>query len=48
MDFVIIVLGVLYLCGKNVGNALAICSIIEGSLVFIRAFVETFNKYKKF
>ena len=34
MDFVIIILGILYLCGKNVGNALAICSIIEGVLIF--------------
>ena len=48
MDILIIILGILYLCGKNVGNALAICAIIEGCLVFIRAFVETFNKYKKF
>ena len=35
MDAVIIILGILYLCGKNVGTALAICAIIEGTLVFI-------------
>lgn len=40
MDFIIIILGILYLCGKNVGNALAICAIIEGSLVFLRALIE--------
>ena len=33
MDFVIIVLGILYLCGLSVGKALAICSIIEGVLI---------------
>lgn len=35
MDLVIIVLGVLFLCGVNVGKALAICAIIEGVLVLI-------------
>lgn len=35
MDVVIIILGILYLCGFHVGKALAICSIIEGVLVFI-------------
>jgi len=35
MDIVIIILGILYLCGKNVGNALAICAIIEGVLIFV-------------
>ena len=41
MDFVIIVLGVLYLCGKNVGNALAICCIIEGCLIFLSAWLHS-------
>lgn len=40
MDFVIIILGVLYLCGVSVGKGLAICAIIEGVLVFIRALSE--------
>lgn len=40
MDFVIIVLGVLYLCGVKVGTALAITSIIEGLLVFINAILR--------
>ena len=34
MDCVIIVLGILYLLGFKVGTALAICSIIEGTLIF--------------
>lgn len=40
MDFVIIILGILYLCGVSVGKGLAICAIIEGILVFINAFSE--------
>lgn len=40
MDFVIIILGILYLCGVSVGKGLAICAIIEGVLVFIRALSE--------
>ena len=40
MDIVLIILGVLYLCGVNVGKGLAICAIIEGFLVFIGAFLE--------
>lgn len=40
MDFVIIILGILYLCGVSVGKGLAICAIIEGILVFIRALSE--------
>lgn len=35
MDLVIIILGILFLAGMNVGKALAVCSIIEGVLVFI-------------
>lgn len=37
MDIVIIVLGILYLCGVKIGIPLAICSIIEGTLIFIEA-----------
>lgn len=40
MDGVIFVLGILYLCGFHVGKALAICSIIEASLVFISALLK--------
>lgn len=40
MDIVLIILGILYLCGVNVGKGLAICAIIEGFLVFIDAFHE--------
>lgn len=40
MDLVLIVLGILYLCGVNVGRGLAICAIIEGILVFIKALSE--------
>lgn len=40
MDFVIIILGVLYLCGVKVGTALAICSIIEGLLIIINAIIR--------
>lgn len=35
MDLVIVVLGILYLAGFNVGTALAICSIIEGFLIMV-------------
>lgn len=37
MDLVIIILGVLYLCGAKVGTGLAICAIIEGVLVLCNA-----------
>ena len=40
MDLVLIILGILYLCGVSVGKGLAICAIIEGVLVFIKAFSE--------
>lgn len=46
MDLVIIILGVLYLCGVNVGTPLAICSIIEGILVFINAIMKEIEKRK--
>lgn len=35
MDLVIIVLGILFLCGVNVGKALAVSAIVEGILVLI-------------
>ena len=37
MDVVLIILGVLYLCGVSVGKGLAICAIIEGVLILISA-----------
>ena len=40
MDMVLIILGILCLCGVNVGKGLAICAIIEGILVFIKALSE--------
>lgn len=40
MDAVLVILGILYLCGMNVGKGLAICAIIEGILVFIGALSE--------
>ena len=46
MDILIIILGILYLCGKDVGKTLAIFAIIEGSLVFLRAALEAhLNKH---
>lgn len=46
MDILIIILGILYLCGKDVGKTLAIFAIIEGSLVFLRAVLEAYlNKH---
>lgn len=40
MDFVILILGILYLCGVNVGKGLAICAIIEAVLLFIKTCIE--------
>lgn len=40
MDIVLVILGILYLCGVNVGKGLAICAIVEGILVFINALSE--------
>ena len=40
MSGVLFVLGILYLCGFQVSKALAICSIIEGILLFISALLE--------
>ena len=35
MDLIILILAILYLCGYNVGKALAICSIIEVFLLIL-------------
>ena len=40
MDVVLIILGILYLCGISVGKALAVCAIIEGVFVFLHALSE--------
>lgn len=40
MDLVIIILGILYLCGVKVGTALAICAIIEGLLSLVNAIIR--------
>lgn len=40
MDLVIIILGILYLCGIRVGTGLAICAIIEGVLVTVNAIIQ--------
>jgi len=40
MDIVLVILGILYLCGVSVGKGLAICAIIEGIFVFINALSE--------
>lgn len=44
MDLVIIILGILYLCGLKIGTALAICAIIEGILVIINAIIRKLNE----
>lgn len=44
MDMVIIILGILYLVGLNVGKALAICAIIEGLLIFINSILKMIIK----
>jgi hypothetical protein len=46
MNFVIIVLGILFLTGLPVGKALAICAIIEGILVTINAIVDKYKNSK--
>ena len=47
MDIVIVVFGVLYLCGFNIGVPLAICSIIEGILVCILNILKAIEKSKE-
>lgn len=44
MDLVIIVLGIMFLCGVKVGKALAICAIIEGVLVLILSILKKFKE----
>jgi len=44
MDLVIIVLGILFLCGVNVGKALAVCAIIEGVLVCVLSILRALDK----
>ena len=36
MDIVVFILAILYLCGKNVGTALAICAILEVILITLK------------
>lgn len=40
MNFVIIILGILFLIGLPVGTALAICSIIEGCLIALETILK--------
>ena len=47
MNIVIIILGILYLCGFNVGVPLAICSIVEGTLIFILNLLKTIQKHRE-
>ena len=47
MDIVIIILGILYLCGIDVGIPLAICSIIEGTLIFIKTIHDLKERERK-
>lgn len=44
MDLVIIVLGIMFLCGVKVGKALAICAIIEGTLIIILNILKKFKE----
>ena len=44
MDLVIIVLGILFLCGVKVGKALAFCAIVEGTLLFLTAILKALEK----
>ena len=44
MNLVIIVLGILYLCGVKVGILIAICAIIEGLLIIISAIIKKLNE----
>lgn len=47
MDLVIIILGILFLLGCNVGKGLAICAIIEGVLVCINEIIKLKEKKRK-
>lgn len=44
MDLVIIILGILYLCGVKVGTALAICAILEGVFICICEIYKLIHK----
>ena len=44
MEVVIIVLGILFLVGLPVGKALAICAIVEGALLVLKAILEKIIK----
>lgn len=44
MSEVVIILAILYLCGKPCGTGLAICAIILGVLCILRAVYEHMNK----
>lgn len=47
MGLVIVILGILFLCGKNVGIGLAICSIICGVLCEAEAIGRIIKKNKE-
>lgn len=47
MNIVIIILGILFLIGLPVGKALAVCSIITGILLIIKAYMEEYEAQKK-
>lgn len=44
MDLVIVILGILYLCGVKIGTALAICAIIEGLLILANTITRKLKK----
>ena len=44
MAYVLIVLGILYLIGLNVGLPLAICSIVTGICLIIKAICNVLDK----
>lgn len=44
MSEAVIILAILYLCGKPCGKGLAICAIILGVLCIARAVFERINK----
>ena len=46
MFMVVIILGVLYLCGINVGKALAICAIVYGALDLFLAVLKKLGEKK--
>lgn len=47
MNIVLITLGILFLVGFPVGKALAICSIVTGVLIIIKAYIEEYEKRVK-